>query len=163
MRESDHGAHMTQPRPAGKEQAARHVYGPRPIGALVPGVTRPAFRKQSPAAAQLLADWAIIVGPGLAGLAEPKRFQAGTLTIGCSGPVALELQHSTGVLIERINTHLGRPLVQRLRFVQQAVAAAAAVAARRPRSAPVPIEGLPEGPLRDALGALGAAVADDPA
>lgn len=154
---------MTDARPAGKDQAARHVYGPRPIGALVPGVTRPAFRKQSPAAAQLLADWMIIVGPGLAGLAEPKRFQAGTLTVGCTGPVALELQHCAGPLIERINTHLGRPLVQRLRFVQQAASAPAPAPPRRLRPAPVLIEGLPDGPLRDALAALGAAVADDPA
>ena len=139
------------------------MHGPRTIGALVPGLTRPAFRKQSPAAAQLLADWVTIAGPALAASAQPKRFQAGTLTLGCTGPVALELQYLAGPLIERINTHLGRPLVQRLRFLQQAPSAPPLPARRRPRAAPVAVEGLPEGPLRDALGALGAAIADDPA
>ena len=154
---------MTKGDPTGKEAAARHPFGPRPIGALVPGVTRPAFRKQSPAAAQLLADWPLIVGPALAATAQPKRFQAGTLTLGCTGPAALELQHLAGPLIERINGHLGRPLVQRLRFVQEASPPAPSAQTRRPRARPIAIEGLPDGPLRDALGALGAAVADDPA
>ena len=145
----------------------RYPYGPRPIGALVPGVTRPAFRKQSPAGAQLLADWPSIVGPALAGCVQPKRVQAGTLTLLCAGPVALELQHLAGQLIERINGHVGRELVQRLRFVQGSVAPAAAPAAPRRRPSPAAVPGLPEGPLRDALAALGGAMglrgSDDPA
>src|ERR1700759_3668340 len=44
------------------------LQGPRPIGALVPGVTRPAFRKHSPAAAQIIADWALIVGDRVASM-----------------------------------------------------------------------------------------------
>ena len=157
---------MTKGGPSGKDEptkAARHPFGPRPIGALVPGVTRPAFRKQSPAAAQLLSDWPLIVGPALAATAQPKRFHAGTLTLGCSGPAALELQHLAGPLVERINGHLGRPLVQRLRFVHQASPQAPTPPRQRPRAEPLAIEGLPDGPLRDALGALGAAVANDPA
>ena len=35
--------------------------------ALVPALVRPAFRKRSPAAAQVMADWDQIVGPALAG------------------------------------------------------------------------------------------------
>ena len=38
------------------EDDVRHVYGPRPVGVLVPAVTREAFRKRSPAAAQVMAD-----------------------------------------------------------------------------------------------------------
>ena len=157
---------MTTSKPTGKDkpptEEARHPFGPRPIGAVMPSVTRPAFRKQSPTAAQLMADWPSIVGPALAESAQPRRFQAGTLTLGCAGPVALELQHLAGPLIERMNRHLGRDLVQRLRFVQQVTPPPPAPPPRRKRAAPVPIDGLPDGPLRDALGALGAAVADDP-
>src|SRR5690349_17761632 len=73
--------------------AKRHVYGPRPIGALLPSLTRPAFRRQGPAAAQVLADWPLIIGPELAALTQPRRLVGGTLTIACSGPMAMELQH----------------------------------------------------------------------
>ncbi len=153
---------MSDARPPGNTPPRRYPFGPRPIGALVPGVTREAFRKHSPAAAQLIADWPSIVGPALAAATVPRRFQAGTLTLGCAGPVALELQHLSGPLIERINGQLGRPLVQRLRFVQQAPVTAP-VLPRRPKRPPIPVEGVVDGPLRDALAALGAAILDNPA
>ncbi len=141
----------------------RHVYGPRPIGALVPGLTRAAFRRRAPATAQVLADWALIVGPALAAVTVPRRLAAGTLTVACAGPVALELQHLTTQLLARINTHLGAPTVQRLRFVQDAPPSPPAPA---PRPSPdaaglarveAAVAGLPEGPLRVALAALGRA------
>ena len=137
----------------------RHVYGSRPLGALVPRLTRPAFRKRAPATAQVLADWSAIVGPAIAAVTVPKRLSAGSLTIACSGPIAMELQHLTGELIGRINGHLGKPVVNGLRFVQTM---------SDPRDKPgdvspeAPVEtpaiDLPEGELRDALAALGRAV-----
>lgn len=139
--------------------AERHVYGPRAIGAVLPAVTRLVYRTQGAAAAQLMADWPSIVGPGLAASTAPRRMAAGTLTLGCAGPVALELQHLAGPLMERINTYLGRPMVQRLRFVQDVlVARPPPVVAKRAALAPVAVDGLPDGPLRDALGALGALI-----
>jgi hypothetical protein len=98
---------------------SRHVYGPRPLGALLPPLTRPAFRKRSPAGAMLMADWATVVGPQLAAVTAPRRLSAGTLTLACAGPVALELAHLAPQLIGRINGQLGRVAVERLRFVQQ--------------------------------------------
>jgi hypothetical protein len=125
---------------------------PLPLSSLIPAVTRPAFRKKSPAAAQLLADWAQIVGPALAAATSPLRLTAGTLTLACAGPVAMELQHLAPELIGRINGQLGRAAVERLRFVQQAPAGTrpAAPPAKAP-AAPMPpsvrqrLEGLPEG------------------
>jgi len=141
------------------EPDKRHPYGPRPIGALVPALTRPAFRKRSPAAAQVMADWTEIVGPALAAVSAPRRLASGTLTIACSGPIALELQHLTAQLMERINGHLGRVVVEQLRFAQDLEPATRAAAVpRRPAPAPVDIPDLPAGPLRDALAALGGAV-----
>lgn len=150
--------------PGGNEAdipADRHPYGPRPVGALVAAITRPAFRKRAPAAAQVLADWAAIVGPALAAVAAPRRLAAGTLTLACSGPIALELQHLSGELIGRINGHLGRIVVERLRFVQDATPQRIpAPAPPKRQSAAAPVPGLPPGGLHDALAALGRAVRD---
>jgi hypothetical protein len=143
---------------------ARHVYGPRPIGALLPSLTRPAFRRQGPAAAQILADWPLIIGPELAAITQPRRLARGTLTIACSGPVAMELQHLAPELMARINAQLGAEPVQRLRFVQTVLrrvplagpTAPPSAAARR--AAERAVGHLPAGELRDALAALGRAV-----
>lgn len=150
-------------------QVEHRAYGPRPLGALLPRLVRPAFRTTGPATAQVLADWAAIVGPLLASVSAPRRLAAGTLTIACSGPVAMELQHYAVALIDRINTHLGSQTVKALRFVQSALPAP------RPAEPPAPVPpaviaaaesavaGLPQGGLRQALEALGRAVlAGDP-
>ncbi len=149
---------------SGMTSAPRHVYGPRPIGALVPPLTRPAFRRFSPATAQVIADWDTIVGPALAAVTTPQRLTAAQLTIACSGPIAMELQHLATELIARINTHLGSATVKALRFVQTRTSAPAA-----PVSSPVTpahiapqaeaaVAGLPPGDLRTALASLGRAV-----
>ncbi len=148
--------------PPPDKEPQRSSWGPRPIAAMVPAITRPVFRKHAAAAAQLLADWPEIVGPALAATSRPRRFAAGTLTLGCAGPVALELQHLAGPLMDRINGHLGKPLVQRLRFVQEAEPARAPAAPPRRERRPVPVANFPDGELRDALAALGAALDTDP-
>jgi hypothetical protein len=143
------------------EGESRHLFGPRAVGALVPGLVRPAFRKRAPATAQVLADWEAIMGPAIAAVTAPRKLFSGSLVIACSGPMALELQHLAPQLMARINGHLGRVAVTRLRFVQDAPAAVARP--KRPRPAAVAqaraaVAGLPEGDLRDALEALGRAV-----
>lgn len=150
---------------SGMAAAARHVYGPRPIGALVPLLTRPAFRRINPAAAQVMADWSAIVGPALAAVTTPHRLSAGQLTIACSGPIAMELQHLATELIGRINTHLGGTPVKTLRFRQtRAPAPYPAVPVAAPpqpdvaRQAEAAVAGVPPGELRTALAALGTAV-----
>jgi hypothetical protein len=147
----------------GMAKVSRHVYGPRPIAALVPVVARKAFNRTAPGVVHLMEAWAGIVGPGLADATTPRRLSQGTLTIGCCGPVAMELQHRSNELIGRINQYLGSQAIRRLRLLQT-------VAARTPpRSRPRPTEAvetaaseavadLPEGPLRAALTALGRAV-----
>jgi hypothetical protein len=142
----------------------RHVYGPRPVSALLPGLTRAAFRRRAPGTAQVLADWTSIVGPALAAVTLPRRLSQGTLTIACSGPIAMELQHLSGELKARINTALGAGVVTALRFDQ--TAPESRLVAPPPRK-PSPqsraraesaVESLPSGELRDALAALGRAV-----
>ena len=135
----------------------RRAYVARGLSELVPGLTRNAYRKRSPAGALLMSDWASIVGPRLALETEPRRLSGTQLTIACSGPMAMELQHVSATLIERINIHAGRRLVERLRFVQDLVNPPTVSPPRR-EVAPTPIEGLPEGPLNDALARLRAAI-----
>ncbi len=140
----------------------RHVYGPRPVSALMPRLTRPAFRRRSPATAQVLTDWSAIVGPAIAAVTTPRRLASGTLTIACAGPIAMELQHLAGEVIARINAHLGSQVVSTLRFVQTPDL----MAPLAPPVAPAPdpaklavveaaVASLPEGELRGALASLG--------
>ena len=150
---------MTPRSPPNATDKLPRPYGPKPIGAVLSRVTRAAFRSNNAASARLLADWPEIVGPHLAGDTAPRRLSAGTLTITCGGPMAMELQHSSAILMERINTHLGKETVKRLRFVQEPLAPRTANR-RRKQAQPIPIdiEGMPEGPLRDALAALEARI-----
>ncbi|MDO9710067.1 DUF721 domain-containing protein [Paracraurococcus lichenis] len=142
---------------------ARSPYGPRPLGALIPALTRPVFRRKSPGGAQLMADWTEVVGPALAAVTTPRRFAAGTLTIACAGPVAMELSHLAPQLLARINGHLGKAMVERLRFIQQAPAGPAA-ASRPAAPAPLPdrveqaVSAVPGDELRAALAKLGRGV-----
>jgi hypothetical protein len=145
----------------------RFFGGPRALGALLPRLTRPAFKRRSPAGAALMANWPAVVGPALAAVTSPKRLGNGTLVIACAGPVAMELAHLAPQLIGRINAHLGQVLVERLRFVQQA-SAAPPPAPRRAEPAALPprvreaVAALPEGELREALEKLAQGVYRDP-
>jgi hypothetical protein len=147
----------------GMTKVSRHVHGPRPVAAIVPVVARKAFNHAGPAIAQLIEAWAGIVGPALASVTAPRRLVQGTLTIGCVGPVAMELQHLSTEVIARVNQHVGSQAVRRLSLVQTIVARTRA----QPKPAPTKavemaaseaVAGLPDGPLRTALADLGKAV-----
>ena len=146
-------------------RAPRHVYGPRPVGALVPNLIRPAFKRRAPGAAQIVADWEIIVGPAIAAVSIPRKLFTGTLVITCSGPMALELQHLSDQLIARINSHFGKVTVTRIRFMQDILPPAPPPRVVRPRdaaAAAAAVAVLPPGPLRDALERLGQSVLAHP-
>lgn len=142
---------------AGDGEDKRFFGGPRALGALLPRLTRPAFKRRSPAGAALMADWPAVVGPALAAVTTPQRFRDGTLVIACAGPVAMELTHLAPQLIGRINAQLGQVAVERLRFVQKASGGAAQAAPRPSEPAVLPprvqeaMASLPEGDLREAL------------
>jgi hypothetical protein len=144
---------------------APRAYGPRGIGGLIARVTRPGFRRRSPAASQIMTDWMQIIGPDLGARTVPQKLSAGTLTIACAGPAAVELQHFAPQLIARINAHVGghgdTGPIQRLRFVQQITtpkAAPAIVERRRASLKPPPPIDLEPGPVRDALARLAQAM-----
>jgi len=147
---------MTTTPKSGKSDT-RHVFGPRPLGSLIPPLVKPAFKKRAPATAQVLADWEVIVGPAIAGVTTPRKLFQATLAIACNGPIAMELQHLAPTLIARINAHMGQVVVTRLRFVQDFAPPPPAAARRKPAvlAAQDAVADMPEGPLRDALEQLG--------
>lgn len=141
------------------DQDKRFLGGPRPLGAVLPAVTRAAFRKRAPAGAGLMTDWALIVGPAVAAMAAPLKLSGTTLTLAAPGPAALELQMMAPELIARINGHAGKVLVERLRFAQKALPVTdnrPSWTSRRPSATQPDLGDFPPGPLRDALCALGA-------
>jgi hypothetical protein len=145
---------------AREEEERRFLGGPRPVGALIPALTRPAFKRKSPAGAQIMADWPSLVGPAIAAVTQPLRLASGTLTLACSGPVAMELQHLAPQLAARINAALGRVAVERFRFVQRAPAGAPPPRPRDPAPAALParvesaLAGVASPDLRAALARL---------
>ena len=138
------------------ENEAPRAYAPRGIAALLAPLVRPVMRKHAPGAAVLAEDWEGIVGPDLAAHSMPVKLAGGTLTIGTTGPEALELQHRAPQLIARINLALGRERVVRLRFVQRHLAApeAGQNLADPPAQAAALPDDLPDGPVGEALGGL---------
>jgi hypothetical protein len=152
---------------------ARRIGATRAVSALVGPLTRRALGKHGFASASLISDWATIIGEDLAASCQPIKLafppgkrDGGTLHLRVSGGAALEIQHVTPQLLERINGHLGYGAVARLKLVQGPVTRASAPRRplpARPRPAePRHWEGLDdiEDPaLRESLERLGAAVA----
>lgn len=148
---------------------------PRPLGDLVGRTIADAFARQGFASTELVTRWADIVGPEVAAHAEPAKMQwprrregetpePATLVLRVEGPVAIEIQHLSSVIIERVNRFFGWRAVGRLALRQAPLArraqkkprpqenraAAAAIAAT--------LSGFENEELRQALGRLGAAV-----
>lgn len=137
--------------------------GPRPLSTLLPKLTRPVFRRRSPAATHLMTDWPEIVGPVLAAQSMPQKLVGGTLTLGCAGPMAMELQYLAPQLIERVNVAVGQRVVERLRLVQLRMPPPARKAPKpAPVALPQPVstalDGIEDPELRAALARLGQGV-----
>lgn len=136
----------------------RHLFGPRPLSKLIPAAARPVFQRRAPGIATLLADWNIIIGPKLAPITTPRKLQGGTLTLACNGPVAMELQYLSDIVIARLNTHLGGTPIQRLRFVPDTTAPPPASPPKRIpaiEAARAAVADIADEGLRDALERLG--------
>lgn len=133
------------------------------IGALVPSVTKPAFKRKSPLFMRLILDWDSIVGPSMAQQSEPCRLRPGVLTLRCSGPMAMEIQYAIPQLLERINTACGLSgdgAIQQIKLVQdRKIVAARPLIKKAASPTPVPLPEMEEGPLRDALEHLGGQIA----
>ncbi|PPQ18635.1 DUF721 domain-containing protein [Bradyrhizobium sp. AC87j1] len=90
----------------------------KPLGILLNDVFAEAYAKQGFAARELVTRWAQIAGPEIAAHAEPLKMQwprpvegqpqeSATLVLRVEGPMALEIQHSADVILERVNRFFG--------------------------------------------------------
>lgn len=97
--------------------------GLKAIGAKLPALTRKVLGKRGDAFAAIVADWPQIVGAETARETLPESLgrNSGILALRVDGAIALEVQHMTPQLIERINLWLGRPAVSRIRLVRGVV------------------------------------------
>jgi hypothetical protein len=146
----------------------------QPLSDLASACLSETFRRQGFVSAEIVTRWAEIAGPEIAEHSEPLKIQwprgepedgpRATLVLRVEGPAAIEIQHLSGVILERVNRFFGWPAVGRLALRQAPLArrigkaqpqkpdpaVTAAVAARLPETM--------DDDLRQALARLGAAI-----
>jgi hypothetical protein len=150
-------------------------FNPRPLADLVAVCVADLFERQGFTSREIVTHWDDIVGSEIAAVTEPIRMHwirsrdpdespPATLVLRVEGPAALEIQHLSGVVVERVNRYLGWQAVGRLALRQGPLtrrrgqpsrpkiddSAVAAVAAQ--------MTGITDERLRTALGQLGAAI-----
>jgi hypothetical protein len=146
----------------------------RPLSDLAGACLSETFKRQGFASAEIVTRWAEIAGPEIAEHSQPLKIQwprgemddgqSATLILRVEGPAAIEIQHLSGVILERVNRFFGWPAVGRLALRQAPLVrregkptprspdpkVTAAVAAQLPDTL--------DGDLRHALARLGAAI-----
>jgi hypothetical protein len=146
----------------------------RPLRDLVTKTMTDVFQRQGFASAEIVSHWPDVVGQDIAALAQPLRIQwprrddtdmpaPATLVLRVEGPAALEIQHLSGVIIERVNRFFGWPAIERLALRQGPLTRPPPPQRRAPPDAKAAeriAASLEVGDedLRAALGRLGAAV-----
>ncbi|EKS29017.1 DUF721 domain-containing protein [Afipia felis] len=105
----------------------------KPLSALLAGVFNDAFKRQGFASRELVTRWSEIVGADIAAYAEPLKIQwqrpvegqpdiPATLILRVEGPRALEIQHSSTVILERVNRFFGWNAVGKIALRQAPLA-----------------------------------------
>ena len=147
----------------------------KPLSLLLSDVFKDAYAKQGFAARELVTRWKEIAGADVAAHSEPLKLQwprpvegqpqePATLILRVEGPMALEIQHKSDVILERVNRFLGWSAVGRLALRQ-------APLSRRDRPSPPrppdpkqvaeveqSLSSIEDEQLRAALARLGAAI-----
>jgi hypothetical protein len=101
----------------------------RPLADLLRKTIKDAFAKQGFAATELVTRWPEIVGPEISAHCEPEKIQwpkpygaddsqPGTLVLRVEGPTAIEIQHLSRIILERVNRFFGWQAVAELRLRQ---------------------------------------------
>lgn len=151
----------------------------KPLAELIESCVGKAFASQGFASTDIISAWPDIVGERLARFCQPSKIEwprgkraieagrpePGTLIVRVEGAFALELQHLTPVVIQRINAHYGWACIGKIVMRQGRIE-------RAPRlRPPPPVDPILRGEmaiatarvehegLRDALDRLGTAVA----
>jgi hypothetical protein len=147
----------------------------KPLSVLLSDVFSDAYAKQGFAARELVTRWAEIAGPEVAQYCEPLKMQwprpvegqpqePATLVLRVEGPMALEIQHCSDVILARVNRFFGWSAVGRLALRQAPLARR-----NRPTAPPPPdpesvatiaesLSAIEDEDLRTALARLGALI-----
>jgi hypothetical protein len=103
------------------------------IGRVAPDILKGVFRKHGFAQGQILSAWPAIAGDELARFTAPEKIRwprrgqnaqpgqdpaLAILVLRVEGPVAIEVQHSTPQLIDRINAFFGYRAIGKIQIVQ---------------------------------------------
>jgi hypothetical protein len=91
---------------------------PRPLADLLRKTLNEGFARQGFASSELVTQWQTIVGAEIAAHSEPMKIQwprpihdqepePATLILRVEGPAAIEIQHLSSVILERVNRFFG--------------------------------------------------------
>jgi len=146
----------------------------KPLSALLGGLFSDAFARRGFASRELVTRWAEIAGPEIAAYSEPIKIQwprpvegrppePATLVLRVEGPMALEIQHTSDVILERVNRFFGWSAVGRIALRQAPLTRRTAPPLRRPDPATVKkmtdtLGTVQDEGLRTALARLGAMI-----
>lgn len=162
--------------------AERRTRTPRsgPLADFVGDLLSPSLRRRGFQSAEIVTHWSAIVGDRIAGATLPEKIAwprgangddeqprpPATLVVRVDGPVAIEIQHMSDQVLERINAYFGFRAVGKLRFVQaplprvtKELPVRAACSDEDARAVDVLVEPVENDRLREALAALGRNVA----
>jgi hypothetical protein len=153
---------------------------PRPLSEFSGAALSNALKRQGFASAEIIARWADIVGAEIAAHSEPAKIswprghrdgnlgdaapEPATLVLRVEGPAAIEIQHLSAVILERVNRFFGWQAIGRIALRQAPL--------RRPKPPNLPpppdpaeqariaasLPDIADESLRQALARLGAAV-----
>jgi hypothetical protein len=101
----------------------------KPLSVLLGKVFSDAYAKQGFASRELVTRWAEIAGPEISAHCEPLKIQwprpvegqaqeMATLVLRVEGPAALEIQHASDVILQRVNRFFGWSAVGRVALRQ---------------------------------------------
>jgi hypothetical protein len=147
----------------------------KPLSVLLSDVFSDAYARQGFAARELVTRWAEIVGPELSAHCEPLKMQwprpvegqpqePATLVLRVEGPMALEIQHTSDVILQRVNRFFGWSAVGRLALRQGPLsrrerrAARSAPDASEVEQVAQTLSSIEDEQLRAALARLGASI-----
>jgi hypothetical protein len=145
------------------------------LSVLLGDVFADAYKKQGFASRELVTRWAEIAGVEVAAHSEPLKIQwprpvegqqqePATLVLRVEGPMALEIQHASNAILERVNRFLGWNAVGRLALRQAPLSRRRSNnASRGPDPAAVAkvaetLGAVEDTELREALARLGASI-----
>jgi hypothetical protein len=149
------------------------------LGAILGKTIDEVFARQGFASRELVTRWAEIAGAEIAAHSQPMKVQwprpvgdappeLATLVLRVEGPMALEIQHQSGVILERVNRFLGWQAFGRLALRQAPLSRPEKRPVRKgPDAAKVSevaqtLDAVEDEALKDALARLGASVGTNP-